>query len=310
MDAPVSAQSSRTASASSWRAVRAFLAILLVWGGFELLSRQGLIPRGERDPVTLLMSRGVLLSLPAVLVWSLAGVYLAMRIAAPADPLRSLLYWGVGLALWAAAGGDMDDWLIDSEPSPGPGRGAPYLRLLVEYVPLLLITVGVALIGRIAMPGSRSANAAGWTGALRDALNLSRPATWRDGVLALVTCAAIAGAAMIVLMGPAIAHTRCGQVYFAVAVSFWAAVKLTRRISRARHPACYWLAPFPVGIAGLLIAAYQPTLPGGYNAINAIPSSALARPLPVELVAVGVASVIWTLRATARQEQETGEPAG
>ena len=96
--------------------------------------------------------------------------------------------------------------------------------------------------------------------------------------------------------GPRVAPTRRGQVYFAVAAAFLIGVLIASKVVTARHPLWYALAPFLVGITGVILAGIDPTLPEPYAKINIIPASGLVRPLPIEMVGVATVAVIWALR--------------
>jgi hypothetical protein len=127
----------------------------------------------------------------------------------------------------------------------------------------------------------------------------------RDSLIGLLLTTLIAGALALVLTGAPLAYTRRGQVYFALLVGFLAAVFVTSRVMRSStphlpgtlSPAWCWPAPFLLGVIGLTVAAVSPglMLPPGYERLDTIPAWALARPLPVEMIGVGLVGVLWLL---------------
>ena len=108
----------------------------------------------------------------------------------------------------------------------------------------------------------------------------------------------------LILSGPRVGHTYRGQVYFAVALAFVIAVLVARRVTGARGIIWYLPGPLVVGIVGVLLAAVRPGLGAGYESINIIPAWGLVRPLPIEMVSVGVAAILLTLRAATRLSSE------
>ena len=118
----------------------------------------------------------------------------------------------------------------------------------------------------------------------------------------------IAAVLVLILVGPRVGHTYRGQVYFAVAVGFIVAVLVARRVTGVRGIIWYLPGPLLVGLLGVLLAAWRPGLGAGYEHINVIPAWGLVRPLPVEMVGVGLVAILLTLRAATRlsSEQDRG----
>jgi hypothetical protein len=191
------------------------------------------------------------------------------------------------VALWAMLGGGMDDWLRNRNPAPGSPSGAAYWALLPELLAWAALFAAVAATltrlgatpGPVAKPESRKENA------------------W---LALLLTCAVGAGVTML-LMGPRLAWTLRGQVYFAVGVGFWGGAVVAFRTTRCANALAYWPAPFIVAALGLAWAALRPGLGGEYASINVIPAWGLARPLPAEFASVGVLGALLGLRSATRK---------
>ena len=122
-----------------------------------------------------------------------------------------------------------------------------------------------------------------------------------QGPVALLTTTVVICVLMLSLTGSVVGHTLRGQVYFAVTVASAAGVFAATRVVSVRSPIWYWPAPILAGLLGMLIAAFKPDLmlPAGYDELNSIPAWGLARPLPVEMVGVGVVVALWTVRGIA-----------
>jgi hypothetical protein len=289
---------------SSWlRRARLIVAVLILWLGLHYVARGVGLGAGLDRPVTLLTSpRGILgtLAIAIVLwVWAYAGTLLAGAKRSPA-----LLVASLGLGLWAATFGGMDDWLILNNPVPSAaidsGRAA-YLALIPDYIALAVIVAGSALIGAhanlgraIADPGERARGLSRFipTAALRrDGYN---------GFLALAVTCVVAAILLNILSGPRSMPTRRGQVYFAVFVALWGGVFAARQFVKVRQTIWFFPAPFIVGLVGLIWAAKHTQLPAPYQQLNIIPALGFARPLPIEMVAVGLLAILWTLRTAAQ----------
>jgi hypothetical protein len=299
-----------TASAlAPWlRRLRFLLAVAFVWAVLHFIVDQTVLARGLDRPVMLLTSASDLVAgmIVVVLLWVAAAI--ATALAGGRESARTLAVVGLALALWAVEGGTMDDWLRIKNETVTQSAAPAYRALLADYVLLLIATAGVALIGGIAALGGDVRNAEKRRQTLRQTFALDASGRqWRQGLLALVISAAVAALLMLVLTGPGIAWTRRGQVYFAIVVAFAIGVLVARRLTDARHPLWYWLAPFLVGIVGALFAAWRPSLPGQYSDLNVIPALGLVRPLPVEMVGVGLVACVWTWRTTLSAQADSDE---
>lgn len=282
--------------------LRLLAAVGLVWAELHYLADATVLIRGMHRPPVVFLGDGGFLAGVVVLVLLAAGALVGMLLTARRDAAQALLVVGLGLALWAWPGGTADDWLKLRNPAAGPPTGAAYWPLLAEYI-YWAVVVAVVLVlggwlGRRLASGSSSAS---W----RSAVGLDpSPTGLRDGITALIVTVAVATTLVLILTGPRVEHTYRGQVYFAVAVGFIVAVLAARRVSGARGIAWYLPGPLIVGVIGVLLAVWKPALGAGYENINVIPAWGLVRPLPVEMIAVGLVATLLTLRAATRLSSE------
>lgn len=293
--------------ASPWprRLAVAFL-ICAATAGLHYFVGQGLLPRGMHRPILLSSSLSVFLAFPIVAVILTALAYLAERLSRDALGTQGLASAGLALAIWAALGGTMTDWLTTVNVDVGAASGWPYARLMPEYALLLACVAAAALASAIAAATGGASDAQARTRGLEAAFALrSTRAEWRSGLLAMVITAAVAGVLLLVLNGPREGATRRGQVYFAVGVAFTVGVMIAYRVTGARHAMWYWLAPFAVGLVGAGVASLWPALPGPYQQLNNIPVLGLVRALPIELIAVGLPAVLWTLSGAEAHRRHT-----
>ncbi len=278
--------------------LRLVVAVALVWAGLHYLVDATVLPRGLDRPVVVLIGDGGILAAVVVLALLLVGAFIGELISGRRDATQGVLVVGFALALWAWQGGTMDDWLKIKNPEAGPATGAAYRPLLAEYLYWAVVVAGVLALAawRIRSFGNAPPGG-GWRGALGfDA----KPAARRDGITALIITVAVAAVLVYVLTGPRVDHTRRGQVYFAVAVAFVIAVLIARRLTGARGIIWYLPGPLIAGIAGVLLATWKPGLSAGYENINVIPAWGLVRPLPVQMVSVGLVAILLTVRAARR----------
>jgi len=273
---------------------RFFAAAAGAWAVLYFLADRLILARPRQAPVLLCLSDagiGAGLLAGAIIV---AAAAVAWLIAGGKDGKRSFIALGVALAVWMAPAGVMDDWLVRQYPSSGPPSATPYLKLLLEYA-WLAVLLGVVAYFLARQTASKDAVGVRRLGPL---FAVDRPAAeLRDGAVALLATSAIAAAFILVLTGPRIAATHRGQVIFAVGVAFWFAPTLAMRFSSARDPVWFWPAPLLVGVAGCVLAALRPALPGEYANINHIPAWGLVRPLPIEMASVGLIATLGALRA-------------
>ena len=276
---------------------RLILALALVWGTLHYICEASVLPRGMDRPLVVTGAEQWISAAALTGVLLLLGVYVAALIAGARRAAVAPLIAGLALALWSWPAGTMDDWLKLKLVARDASAAPAYWRLIGEYNFLFICIIGVTVLGELAGLGAAVSDAAKRRSALRKALGLDlSPAEIRKGLLAMLVTAVIAGVLLLYLTGPRIAATRRGQVYFAIAAAFLVGVLIAKRVVHARHPLAYCLAPFLVGVFGLILAGLNPTLPEPYDSINIIPASGLVRALPIEMIGVATVTVIWALR--------------
>ncbi len=261
-------------------------ATAVVWALLHYL-QNWLWPALAPNTPVVVLSRGA--DLPAALGVAVVLALLAgaCRVLLPARPALFAVW--AGAALWVAMGGTVDEWLIRARPTPGPGAAAPYLALLPEWgfwSAMLVITLAVCE---------------------RDALRWSAPGrgeTLAGGAAALAITVGVCVVLVILLAGPAAAITRRGQVYFALAVGAFVGTLAGRTATGVRSLAWYWPACIVAPLLGIALAAANPELAAPYQNLNSIPSSGLARALPLEFVAVAFVGTLWSLRLVGAAEAE------
>jgi len=281
---------------------RLVAAVAIIWGCLHFGVDRYVLARGPDDPLAILTSQaGALRGLAALAVLVLLAGGLGRLVPRP-DRSGTLFVFGLVLALWAATGGTMDDWLKLRHPEPGPGSAGPYLALLGDYAALVVACVVLVVWSGYGGPTS----APGWPVAC-PGLDVSAGEA-RAALLGILLNVLVTAVLVYALAGPAVGHTYRGQVIFSVAAACTAGAMLARRLTHVRHPIWFWPVPIVVGALGLLLAAWRPVLPPPYENINVIPAwRGLARPLPAEMVGVGLVAVILTLRTAERLHGAMGE---
>jgi hypothetical protein len=298
--AAMSSPTART-EAPSWVArVRFGLAVALGWGVLHVVGTLLLLPAGiDRPFVLVTMQPPVLGGLLFVLaIWVTTAL---TTLVTGADTVRTpLLALGIALALWCFEGGQsagtIDSWLLRCNPQPGGPSGGPYWLLLGDYLFLIPAVVGAYLLASHLV--GQPAGPRHW----RQQLGLDRSAAERrDGLVALGSTALVAAIAIFFLSGPPDAQTWRGQVYFAVGLGIVAGMYAARQLVPTRDALWFWPVPLVLGVVGLLVAAVQPTLaiPPECDHLDIIPAWGLARPLPVEIVGIGLAVSMWMLTGEA-----------
>lgn len=261
--------------------------VALLWAGLHFVVDTTVLSRGLDRPVGVLIGDGGIVAAVAVLVLLIVGALIGTWLCGRREGGQGLLVVGFALALWAFHGGTMDEWLKMKNTTAGPPSGAAYAPLLAEYVYWAVVVAAV-----FALTGRRGRS----TG--KKSFNL------RDRITALIVTSAVAAILMLILTGPRIGHTYRGQVFFAVAVAFILAVMIARRVTGVRSFNWYIPGPLIVGIIGVLLAASKPGLGTAYANINVIPAWGLVRPLPIEMVGVGLVAILLTLRTANRLSSE------
>lgn len=286
---------STTAIALWLRRFRFVTGVAICWAVLHYGVGSLALPCGYRQPPLLAAAPSPVLAAVALLVLLAAGSLVGAVIVGRRNPAGVLLVGGLGLALWAAPGGNMDDWLKLANTVPGRATLGPYWPLALDYVVLFVSLAAAALAVTLARPPG-APGPQSWTQRVTRALPQgSEPAhSVPRGIAALVTCTAVAAVLVWVLTGPRAQWTRTGQVYFAVLVAFAVGVIAARQLTHVEHPLWYVAAPFVVGLGGLVwTMTTGPSLPAPYDHLNIIPANGLVRALPVQLVGVGLTAVLW-----------------
>lgn len=266
---------------------RTVVGVAVVWGALALALGHIFPAHPHDDPVVLVGGVAPLYApvLFIAIVWASAAV--AVLIAGRPSPRRTVLLaaWGVGL--WAAFGGTIDAWLAHVNVEPSPPRALPYWLLIGDMLVLGGVFAGVALIGAWLGRFQESAHAEEWRGARKHV---------SSGLATSVVIALVTLAVSYVLMGPATADTRRGQVIFAMGVGFAVGVLAARQILGPQPMVWSWLAVTLVGLGGLVVAGFSPAfaLPEVYDHLNIKPAWWAVRPLPMELYAIGLIAVSWS----------------
>lgn len=277
---------------------RVVIAASVIWGALHYIAEAAVMPRGLDRPIVVTHSSGGIIAPLVVGGLLLLGAYIGALIIGPRRSAGGLWAVCIGLAVWTAPGGTMDHWLTLELPSPTQSPASAYWPLFIEYVFLILCMAGVLILSEFAALRTGVSDAAQRVASLRGALGLSSIRTeLRQGVLALALTAGIGAVGMLFLPGPRIAATHRGQIYFAIAVGFFAATVVAARTAKVRHLVWYLPAPFIVGVIGVLVAGLGLRLPGSYSHLNNIPVFGLVRALPVEMMAVGCAAILWAMRS-------------
>lgn len=278
-------------------------AVAAVWALLHFAAAPWTAPAGSFQPVTFVRAvhpmGGVVLAI--VMVFAVAA---AAVLAGGAGPRRALLTFGWGVALWlferGQAGGTMQSWLIAQNEVPGPPQGGPYALLLVDYLWL----AGVLLAGAVVASRLSLAAAGGPSGSTAPA---PAPA---QGASALLVATVVGAVVASILFGPALNATLRLQVYFAVAVGLGMGVVVAAQLLRVRDIRWYLGAPIALGVVGLGVAAAYPSygLPPAYRELDTLPAWSLAKPLPIEMVSVGLIAIGTMLKPKPGAAHGAGGP--
>jgi len=262
-----------------------------LWAALHYGVAEHVLHRGIDRPLCVLVGDGGILAAFAVMVFAALGAFCGARLD-QREGFPGMLAVAVALAVWAYPGGTMDDWLKNMNTAVRPPTAAAYAALIPEYICWAIIFAAsyFAAGGRLAK--------------IRD--GQTNP---RDGLTALLVTVAVAAILIMLLSGPRISHTYHGQVYFSVAASFILAVMAARRVSGVREPFWYLPAPVIVGLVGIGYAMAKPGLGVAFADINVIPANGLIRALPIEMSAVGVAAILFSLRTLNRISSDVDQNA-
>ncbi len=266
---------------------RLVVAALVVWFATDQLAVPLWWGHPLDAPLTLFVGHGLMPTLGVLAVLLVAATLASSMLAG--DACRTLVAVGAGVTLWAFSGGTMDAWLIAQHPVPGPPDGGPYRALVAEYVGLAVLVCAVMFIA--AAIRTRRLD----PGLLQEAVREPGGRWQTRGPQTLAIVSVVAALLVPVLVGPRVGWTRHGQVGFAVVVAFFVATLVGRRFGGARGLLWYAVSPFVVGLVGLIWAMLRPSLGGAYARLDNVPANGLVRPLPAEMVFLGLATIGWTL---------------
>jgi hypothetical protein len=275
----------------------AALTLALLYYTADALIRGG----SSLAPIVILGGRSAFLTAPLVALILLAGAWIGTFLIVRRDACDPLVIAGVALLGWSLFGGTSDDWLILCRPNIEPPTGAAYAYFVAEYLYLALVFLAIASIG-VLRPMTGQTSVSGFSKVARQLLEPAGGDEILKGMAALGLSTIVSGALLCVLFGPILTRTMHGQVLFAVAVACGAGTYVAHRVTHARGPFWYWTAPFLVGLIGSLLASFKPTLfiPPGYTGVSTLAASGMVRPLPIQLVGIGVVSVVLSLRSFCR----------
>lgn len=266
--------------------VRMAVGIGVVWGTLTLLLSSWVMPDGLSRPAVLIGSHVPALTPIVFLLTLWISTAVAVFIAGRNTPAGALLIASLGVMLWLAPGGTMDDWIRWVDVHPGPPTSEPYWRLLGDWALAVIALGGVLIVG--ALTGGAG------LGKALNAKRLGREST--NGPVTTIMTIIAALLIMYVVMGPAVTHTHRGQVIFAVVAAFGGGAWVIRSIVGKRHPLWSWLAVALVGLIGIVFAGLNPgmMLYGDYSDLDVIPAWWAVRPLPLEMICLGLIATIWS----------------
>jgi hypothetical protein len=277
--------------------------VVVVWAALHY-GAGFFVPRGSHRPVLLFGYEGAALACVLTAAITLAGAGLS-RLLGGQRP-AALTVTALALVLWTFPFGTMDDWLKDWHPAPTAPTAGPYLVLIAEYAYWAVLLLAVAVAGghfashQGAERGEREPHGAVQSRPAAPAGGASASPLWDGSALrAALSSSAIAAAVLWLLSGPRVGATYRLQVYFAVAVAFYVSTLAACRFAATRDPVWFWPAPLIVGLAGVAWAVLRPAPPPPYAHLNIIPAVPLVRPLPVEMLSIGLLAIQAALRSAA-----------
>lgn len=283
-----------------WAAVAITLALLYYTA--DALIRGG----SSFAPIVILPARYGLFAAPIVAAILLLGAWLGTYLIVRRDACDPLMIAGLALMAWSLFGGTSDDWLILCRPNLEPPTGTAYAYFVAEYLYLIAVFLLIAAIG-VLRPMRGETPARGISEIIRRVIGPMDGDELVKGLAALGLSMVVSGALLCVLFGPVLTKTMHGQVIFAVFVACGAGTYIGWRMTQARGPFWYWIAPLSLGLAASLLATLNPTLfiPASHRELGTLAASGMVRPLPVQLVGFGVVAVVLSLRSFCRSTPVT-----
>ena len=292
----------RTVTLTSW----ALAGALFLTVGWLTLA-----PDDPLGAVSVLARHGALVMI--VQIAALAGVVSALATVIAGRRLADVGTFAValGLALVSLRGATTEYLLVQSAETPGPSERGLALRFAVEAVGWFGVAFIALFVAAVVQRWCFTASAdrfastkrsptttiptlagydiplisAGWLGVAAD-----RQTIPRDGLAHTFTTVAVGFAAMSVLsFGLADRSIRHGQSCFLVVAAVCIAVYVAQRVIPVRSVLWSILAVGVLALVGYVWAFLRPASPG---LPPNIPASNFLRILPVQFIAVGVASAV------------------
>jgi hypothetical protein len=256
--------------------------LLMGWAGsaFHLMQPVGMQPSLLAQPFGT-----AVVSLVVVLVLGVISTVVGAVVAGAIAPEAGVLVTGVGMTALSRRGGPIHYGLFAHA-----GGDAGFAFYLMIEVVLLYAIVGIGWIALLRFVEFLRKQAGIVGNASRSAATDLLVPTIGDGLTATGASAAVTAALMLLLCQSDAKGQCIGSLVIAAFVGSIAAHYLTP----IRQAVWFWAGPLVVGVAGYLVAAFDPALATGF------PSgmfAALARPLPLDYAGIGAASAIfgfWT----------------
>ncbi|MDX2200304.1 MAG: hypothetical protein SF069_15195 [Phycisphaerae bacterium] len=276
--------------------LRVGLCALTVWAVFRFVVEPRVLAyESHYDPLVLHAGRFGLLG--GIAIAGLLRLSVGGATAITGGAARGVVAVCLGLMAWALRDQTIDQWLIARNPSLSQPTGAVYWPLLLDF---LLLAIGL-----VPLPFAKSLFDPPQSAAA-DLDQTAGPADWR-GLLATLVLGVIV---VPFLMGPAVADTRVKQVYFAVAAGLPLARWGARKLTNVQSIGGAWVVPFLLGMIGVAVAAMRPafSLPAGYQSLTETPAWGLVRPLPLQWISLGLATILWNVAFPIRASAATAQP--
>jgi hypothetical protein len=285
---------SRPADAPSTGRFRLYLACFLSAVLFAWVCWGWLAPADPMSAVAFVNHGQPWLMLVLVVGLSSAVAGLA-AILMPSQPYCGALVVAVGWAVLRLRAAGIDSFLFDWAPSgmADASRRVPYIYLMIETAGwaavglMTLIVCGQIESLRRRSPDGPSANPSARQGS---------PAWWN--LYRTVLCAAVAIVVICLVMGPITAEPEAGQALFAIGLGFFLGTLLAMGYRLTQVAEWCFLAVPIVALIGYALAWYQPGLGQPFTSLSNPVPNPLAKALPVDYLAAGLAGCIlarWTI---------------
>ena len=254
-------------------------------------------PADPEMAVVLTGSVGHILSvLPALLVLTVVSAIVGAVIAGPRLPEAGVFAAAVGLAALALQGGSMQAVLGYEVAADAASRRSLMMTMGFDCVlwSVLMVVAWLAVMAvcRWLWPDAGQTAPAG---ASDQAANESAKTGW--SALAVTSVVALFVIWMTIARTPVASIAR-GQVIGSVAAGLYLGAMAARYFTGVSVSRWYAMAPAVVALVGFLLGYLQSNMSwakgalASYALLATTPPHALARPLPIEYIAVGLAAVM------------------